>query len=81
MTALKATGPPFCDEKTPRWKGAPQVPFDFAQGRLSAPSGFPVRLSDVVEPLAAFLKESRMRGRWLVQGVGNAESDGMTKGR
>jgi hypothetical protein len=28
----------------------------------------------VVKPRAAFLKESRIRGRWLVQRVGNPES-------
>ena len=41
-----------------------QVPFDFAQGRLSASSGFPVRLSGFGGFHAAFLKESRIRGRW-----------------
>ena len=39
----------------------------------SASSGFPVRLSGVVTARAAFIKESRIRGRWLVQLVGNPE--------
>jgi hypothetical protein len=38
-------------------------PFDFAQGRLSASSGFPVGLRGVDGPHAAFLSESRIRGR------------------
>ena len=49
-----------------RGKGAQQV-------RGSATSGFPVSLSGVGKPRAAFLKESRIRGRWLVQRVGNPE--------
>jgi hypothetical protein len=48
-------------------KAHSRSPFDFAQGRLSASSEFPVNLSGVFEPRAAFLKESRIRGRWLVQ--------------
>jgi hypothetical protein len=54
-------------------KAHSRSPFDFAQGRLSASSEFPVNLSGVVEPRAAFLKESRICGRWLVQRVGNPE--------
>ncbi len=49
-------------------------PFDFAQGRLSATSEFPVKGRGVGRSRAAFLKESRTRGRWLVQRVGNPES-------
>ena len=47
------------------------------EGRTAGPSatsGFPVRLHGVDRVHAAFLTESRIRGRWLVQRVGNPES-------
>jgi hypothetical protein len=53
-------------------KGAPQVPRlppDFLSGLVAS-----------AKPRAAFLKESRIRGRWLVQRVGNPESARDDKG-
>jgi hypothetical protein len=40
----------------------PRLPPDFLSGLVAS-----------VKPRAAFLKESRIRGRWLVQRVGNPE--------
>jgi hypothetical protein len=53
-------------------KGALQIPPRQAgTGRL--PPDFLSSLVASVKPRAAFLKESRIRGRWLVQRVGNPE--------